>query len=440
MLRVFLRPAVPGFWLAAAIAAAQPPPTEPPPAEAQPEQPPPEEGQEEQAPQPPPAEAKPEEAASEEAESGPAPEPPPTPTAGILPANELAAPSPGFRDPIVQVARHGDGLVVRTRTGRVVVYAPDAVSARWAPSGDATRFIGVRDDSLFLLGDEGRLQFRNLRDGSEVAARTLAPPPPAGIVGSAGGFLLAGGEGALFGYAPETGERRFEIPLPGGAARTMTARSGLLAVALDGGAVLLAERHGSALRERWRREGVGTVETSLLLLPERGLLVVGTMEGDLLALRLDDGCEAWSWALQEAFRHAPGVGERFLFAASGANTLYAFDVGGGSERWRAALPGRPAASPLTMGNRLLVATRDGLALEFDPRTGHAAGGYQDVGAEIVGVVAGVDDSDWRARRLYLGLRDGRFLVLAPRGASRAEEPEPPDRLPPVMESDPLRAR
>ncbi len=368
------------------------------------------------------------------------------PPVGILPVLEMGDPTPAFRDPVVRVLEGEDALVLRTRNGRVGAWDARGAAARWGlGDGPAVRFLGWEDEErtcVLLLDETGRIAARRVSDGVRTAERRLTPAPPAeGPVAQAGPFLLFADAGTLVGYRAATGEPGFTAPLPEGEVSKLVVAPGasstsLVVATLGAGGVLFGEVDESGFRERWRKADIGDVRDSALALPERGMLVVGTLEGSLAAFRLADGGELWTWSLSEGFRQPPHLGERFLFAATEANTLYAFEPGGGSERWRAALPGRPAGGPLGIGARLLVATRDGLVMEFDPRTGVAASGPLDMGAEIVGVVqvaTGEAESDWKARRLYLGLRDGRLAVLGPQAASGAEEStEGADRLPASM--------
>ncbi len=302
---------------------------------------------------------------------------------------------------MVQILTHEDALVLRTEAGRVGAYVAQGKSAQWGLGAEAAvRFMGWEDEDrthLFLLDETGRITVRRFSDGVEAAVRVLTPAPPAGPMARIGDFMLFAESGSLTGYRFATGEQVFDAPLPEGEVRMLATATGattsLVAVTLGAGGILLGEVHESGYRERWRNTEIGDVRGSALVIPEREMLVAGTLEGSLSAFRLADGRRLWSWFLMEGFRQPPHAGERFLFAPTEANTLYAFELRGGSERWRAALPGRPAGRPFEVGTRLLIATRDGLVVEFDPRTGIVGGGLQDMKAEVVGVVHGVTEAE-----------------------------------------------
>jgi len=318
---------------------------------------------------------------------------------GILPVSEFAEPTVAFRDPVVQALINRDGLVLRTRSGRVSAYTDQGATPLWGIGNEvATRFLGWagKDRSrLFLLDETGRLSSRSFLDGVETGERHLVPASSFHTVGQTPELLLTTGPQTLAGYRIPTGEPVFQISLPGERARTLVvapreeeAEGSLVAVTMGKEGILFGVAGSAGFREIWRESGIGEIGASVLFVPEREMLFVGSLEGRLSALGLADGKIAWSWLLSEAFRHPPHADERFLFAATEANTLYAFELRGGSERWRAALPGRPAGPPFGIGDRVLVATQDGLVLEFDPRTGLVGGGFQAMEAEIVRLALG----------------------------------------------------
>ncbi len=446
------------FLLGARILPGQPPPEEQPSTE----QTPTEQTPTEQTPTGEEVAAQPEDGETEDGEARIA-APLPAPI-GILPVSEFAEPTVAFRDPVVQALVNTDGLVLRTRSGRVSAYADQGATSLWGIGNEvATRFLGWEGEDrtrLFLLDETGRLSSRSFLDGVETGERHLASASSFHAVGRTPELLLTAGPGTLAGYRITTGEPVFQVSLPGErigtlvvAPREEEAEGSLVAVTMGQEGILLGVAGSAGFREIWRESGVGEIGASVLFVPEREVLFVGSLEGRLSALHLSDGKIAWSWLLSEAFRHPPHAGERFLFAATEANTLYAFELRGGSERWRAALPGRPAGPPLGIGDRVLVTTRDGLVLEFDPRTGLAGGGGQDMEAEIVGIARGAGEEsgeesgeapgmgDWKRRRLYLGLRDGRLAVLGPSAAAGEEAAsEESDREPTEKTGNPPEPR
>ena len=392
-------------------------------------------------------------------------------SAGILPGEEMAAPAPDPGSPVVGLVLEEEGFVALTASGRVVAYGPDGGRPRWAVMEDGERrtaAIGRWAGGVPLLGTDGVVEIRAPADGAPAIrfATGERPGPLPGIaaapdlgtagagfpigVGAAGvarfgpeGLFFASGD-RLLGFSAGDGERLFETPLavsPGAGEDETSAdgsdatggsdAAGVRAVALGGpgertgpvaavslgpGGLALIDAGSGALR--WRRDDLGDITAPALVAAEEGLVVAGSREGDLHALRLRDGRTRWRRRLFEGFDRAPFASRGRLYAASEGNSLYCYDLARGGERWRAALPGRPAASPRRVAGALLVAVRDGLLVELNPNTGLVMGRARQLDSEIFGVVRhrpdGPGESGWRQRRVYLGLRDGRLLVLRPR--------------------------
>ena len=312
-----------------------------------------------------------------------------------------------------------------------------------------------------MLNREGEAAIHRITDGARLGGFStgLAPGatapgdgpwpedrPPAAV---AGGVLYVVVAGALHGYAVPDGDRVLlaELPGPGATAVVATtlraasgARSGraapatpvlLVSLDADGVAAVDGPTAGSG-GVRWTAPTEGALATPVVALPERNLAIAAEANGGLSAFRLEDGRRRWRWSLAEGFDHPPlAQGDR-LYAATRANTIYAFDAATGAEQWRAGLPGRAAASPLRLAGALIVATRDGWVLELNPQNGMAMGRPRDLGAEVTGAVASRGDASreqgWRARRLLLGLRDGSLATLGPRLG--AASPAPSGNVPP----------
>ncbi len=364
--------------------------------------------------------------------------------AGILPGDLIRVPALDPGSLVVEVIPLDYGVAARTASGVVAVIPDDRDTPRWTVAAGAA-LIGAVDDGLVVLDAEGTIATYRIGDGellgSVRTAKGLAPaeahPPVAAMLPS--GLVAWVSGSALVGFAPRTGLQAFELALPEGlrpvaAATVRRSAAGsrdpaagtdpevlLLSLGESGVAAVEAGGGGEAVL-RWTAGEAGLVVAPVLADPERETVVAAEDGGTLRALRLTDGRSRWRWRLGEGFDHPPLRGGERLYAATRANTLYAFDRGGGRERWRTALPGRAAASPIRLAGAVVIATRDGMLLEVNPVTGQFIGRYRTLDAEITGAVGArsdeVSERGWRARRLYLGLRDGSLAVLAPRGGSR----------------------
>lgn len=363
--------------------------------------------------------------------------------AGILPGDLLRIPALDPGSPVVEALPLDHGAAVRTASGVVAVIPDDREEPRWTASAGAV-LLATANDELIALDREGTISAYRIGDGELLTSFPTGRPIEGSPVAAAlpSGVVAWVSGPALVGFAPGTGEPVFEIgPLPDGAepvaasparwpetGRGDPADGGgrdllLLSLGESGIAAAAAEPTGQA-DIAWTALDAGPVVAPILADVERDLAVAAEAGGTLRAFRLRDGRSRWRWRLGEGFDHPPlASGERF-YAATRANSLYAFDRDGGRERWRTALPGRAAASPIRLAGAVVIATRDGLVLEVNPVTGLFIGTYRTLDAEITGVVAAradeVSERGWRARRLYLGLRDGSLAILAPRtGASRS---------------------
>ncbi len=364
---------------------------------------------------------------------------------GILPGRWVASPAPSPGSPVVGLVFGAAGFAAHTGDGTLVAYTADAERARWGLSRGSAAFLGEHGGHLVILDPRGEVTLRGLTDG--MPKGRFPARPAAGSAGKAGPALpipvpaaVSGGAlywvagGSFQGIDLASGARIPEYALPGGESAAMVpvplplsvgAGGGgrgvprLLVSLGDAGVASIVPLPGKAANPlRWHFSDTGRVSGPILALPKTRLAIFGDAGGDLHALDLETGRRRWRWRLAEGFHHPPLASRSRLYAATEANTLYCHDEKGGGERWRAALPGRPAAPPIRVAGALLVVTRDGILVEIDANTGARIGLPHELEAEVTGVVRRRADepgeAGWMARRLYLGLRDGRLAILGPR--------------------------
>ena len=376
---------------------------------------------------------------------------------GILPGRRVAAPAPVPGGQVIGMVLEDEGFLVQMAGGEVIAYERDGEATRWGLPGAEARFVGEDGGTVVVLSSGGEVTLRRGRDGARVGGFTTGRPPDHGRPpgpgaatafrdgsveegkrgpGAAPATLAAGvlywvSAGSLYGYRLSDGNPILEVALPAGqpsrvvAVPANTTESGeslpaFIVVSLGrGGIAAVSSAAGTtAGAVLWQAEGAGPVTGPALALPDAGLVIFGDEGGDLTAVSLQTGQERWRWSLAEGFRHPPLLSRGRLYAATLANSLYCFDARRGGERWRAALPGRPAAPPLRIAGAIVVVTQDGLLVELNAETGMRIGRPRDLDAEVWGVVRRRGDAaredGWRDRRLFLGLRDGRLMVLGPR--------------------------
>jgi outer membrane protein assembly factor BamB len=299
---------------------------------------------------------------------------------GILPVGEIGRIEHGPSDRtrlLLQERR----LVLVTRGG--------SVEARDTSSGEFSWKLGLPGEVLFppvalrsepfeillsspsgkLLivdGESGNIR-REIALGFELA---LAPHP------SADRIFLGTPSGAIVSMDLATGIERFRTET--GEPPSAVAISGRLLV------VSGAERTLTALSVdtgelRWSFHARAGFFAPAVFRAEGDRLYVGDDAGEFYCLSSDKGNVQYRWSTGAAIRHAALVVGKRVYVTSFGNVLYAFDAGGGAERWRANLPGRPASGAVLVGKALVVATLDGTLVEVNPERGQLGKSYSAPG-------------------------------------------------------------
>ena len=149
--------------------------------------------------------------------------------------------------------------------------------------------------------------------------------------------------------------------------------------------LLLALAAGRSHTVRWRKQ-IGASETSPTIVGDR--LYVGTAEGDVLALRADDGKTVWRYHVSQPVKGAIAYDRGKVFFGSYDGNLYALRAGTGKRVWPPASSARSLlgghghfySTPAVAYSRVYLGSTDGSVYSFDERTGHLAwaqptGGY-----------------------------------------------------------------
>lgn len=92
------------------------------------------------------------------------------------------------------------------------------------------------------------------------------------------------------------------------------------------------------------------------------ILYIGTMEGEVLAVRKDDGDEVWKRELpteedaDKGLYGSPAISGDLVLVGGYDGALYAYDRGSGSLVWQERLAGRIVGGPAVYGNLAIVGT------------------------------------------------------------------------------------
>jgi outer membrane protein assembly factor BamB len=323
--------------------------------------------------------------------------------------------------------------------------------------------VSVGDEPILgpLASDGGRV-FVATRGGQVSGLDRFTGATLWQVGGRAGALALAGpvlalrqADGTVWNMDPATGSARWKAPstIPGTLAPAV--RGDRIAVAGEGIAVLdaatgavvwanaearvvtapvlsatavIAGEADGAVRARDLATGnllwSHALEHPLTAAPivdDDGRILVGTTDREFLALDPGDGEPRWTWRLGADVQHQAALFERLVLFASHEDVLYALNRGNGHLAWRVALPSRPLAAPLVLGDAILVAchgSRPGetFLIGFDARTGNRQGDFKVTGEASTPPLL-VED------RLYIGMRDRAHNVISLQiGAAEAPAP------------------
>ncbi len=106
-----------------------------------------------------------------------------------------------------------------------------------------------------------------------------------------------------------------------------------------------------------------------------GIYYVGNGDGNLYALRMQDGSLLWSFAADDRIWSTPLIHEGVVYLASLDNHLYAVDASSGAERWRFQAVGAIGGAPLFFEDALWFGDFGDQIYKVDPLTGEVLWQY-----------------------------------------------------------------
>jgi outer membrane protein assembly factor BamB len=119
---------------------------------------------------------------------------------------------------------------------------------------------------------------------------------------------------------------------------------------------------------RWSARAGSSIRSSPVV--ARGMVFLGTARG-LVALRLEDGSEAWTVAAAYGVGAAPLVLGNTLYACLGDEAVVALDPSTGARRWEHRC-GAGRSAPVLAGGRVVLGLRTAEVLALDAATGRPA--------------------------------------------------------------------
>ena len=173
----------------------------------------------------------------------------------------------------------------------------------------------------------------------------------------------------------------------------------------DSRVVALRVDTGAAIWER-RLGGPGN---DILALDKR--LYLGSQDRYFYCLGTDDGAIEWRWQTGADVIGLPVVDDRTVFFVSLDNVLRALNRSSGVQRWKSALPLRPATGPIRAADAIIVAGPAPTLRAYKAEDGKPAGEFTTPGEQAAAphlftdAVQGVSDRDRGDARHSQG-RDG----------------------------------
>jgi outer membrane protein assembly factor BamB len=313
----------------------------------------------------------------------------PAPTAPVVPDGIL---------PLREIARTEHGPSDRTRLvlqerKLVLVARSGSVEARDRETGQFSWKLGLPGEVLFppvllraeplellLSSSSGRVllldgETGNIRREIELGFELALAPLPAGHVS-----FLGTPAGAIVAVDFDTGTERFRVET-GETPLALALGAGLLVV--SGAERTLTALSAETGELRWSVRARAGFSAPAVFREGGDRIYIGDLLGEFYCLSSEKGKVEFRWSTGAAMPYPALVLGKRVYATSFGNILYAFDAGGGTEQWRANLPGRPASGPVLVGRRLLVATLDGAIVEVNPERGQVGKSYTAPG-ELAG--------------------------------------------------------
>jgi outer membrane protein assembly factor BamB len=324
---------------------------------------------------------------------------------GTLPAKPELKWTFSAEDGFVATAAIAGGTVYAgSLDGRL--YALDLATGRerWRyQAADAIQSSPLVADGAVYFGDEaGNLHAVDAATG-EKRWVFAADGPVTASPARAGDCVLAGSyDNRLYCVRPATGEAAWSLETQGYVHGTPAVTAGGEAVVAGCDGMLRRVRLADG-REAGAVELGGYAAASPAL--AGGHAFVGTFENKVLAVDLGEGKVAWTFAPKREFPFyaSPAVagegGAALVIAPGRDREVHALAAGDGAERWSWAAGAQVDASPVVVGDRVLVATKAGKLAALDLASG-VPGWTFDAGA-------GFDASPAVAGgRLVIGDEDG----------------------------------
>jgi outer membrane protein assembly factor BamB len=178
------------------------------------------------------------------------------------------------------------------------------------------------------------------------------------------------------------------------------------------------------LKLLWKYESGDSIDSSAAI--ANGVVYVGSLTGDLLAVDLATGALKWKYATGSSIgESSPAVTRDAVFVGDSSGVLHAVRPSDGTKLWTFKAGQEIKSSPVVVGAVVLTGSYDGYLYALDVATGNPHWKFETEGPvhatpavrDGVIYIAGCDES-FRA----ISLADGKELFKIPAGSNTAASP------------------
>jgi outer membrane protein assembly factor BamB len=201
--------------------------------------------------------------------------------------------------------------------------------------------------------------------------------------------------------------RKFSIPASSESVPAMTLSNHTIYLSTALGNYALSEKDGSTI---WSKTNNATQYNSLVPAGDKlyGIgLDASAFSTAITCLSPTDGSTIWSTPFSPLNASGPALSSDAAFASGNDGYVYAFNLAGGAQKWKAKIGGSSSgqSAPAYAGGRLFVGSDDGALHSLDAATGTPIWKYPTRATEVQSsplVLGGV---------VYFGARDGGIYAL-----------------------------
>lgn len=250
---------------------------------------------------------------------------------------------------------------------RLAAYDMAAGTLLWVVPARPRFQPAVGNGLVFLVEQESLTALRE-EDGQAAWKVPVAEPPAVPLVWDTGWLIAATSAGTILALRAADGTLVWQRSLGSAAHAPPSLDVERVYVPLVDGRLVALRLDSGALA--WQRKLAGA-PNEVLALDER--LYVGSNDNRFYCLRTGDGEVLWRWVTGGDVVGMPIVDERRVYFVSLDNVLRGLDRHSGAQRWKRALPLRPAYGIVRAGDVVLVGGLSSTISAFNLRDGTPAG-------------------------------------------------------------------